>query len=85
MCCVLSTCLFTVPPPPPVVLARFQFFSRYSGWGPGQLEAEVLAGAWELAACDLESVLQNHNHPDQPGHFWAEIMSRLRQHSSNSR
>ncbi|CAN0340336.1 unnamed protein product [Pylaiella littoralis] len=63
---------------------EFKFFSRYSGWGPGQLEAEVLSGAWELAACDLESILQSHNHPDQPGHFWSEIMWRLRRHRGGS-
>lgn len=59
---------------------EFKFFSRYAGWGPGQLEAEVLAKAWVLAACDLPSILKNHTHPDQPGHFWNEIMSRLRRH-----
>ncbi|CAB1096847.1 unnamed protein product [Ectocarpus sp. CCAP 1310/34] len=63
---------------------EFKFFSRYSGWGPGQLEAEVLAGAWELAACDLESVLESQNHPDQPGHFWGEIMGRLQRHRGSS-
>ncbi|CAM9200549.1 unnamed protein product [Ectocarpus fasciculatus] len=63
---------------------EFKFFSRYSGWGPGQLEAEVLAGAWELAACDLESVLESQNHPEQPGHFWGKIMGRLQRHRGSS-
>ncbi|CAM9676366.1 unnamed protein product, partial [Choristocarpus tenellus] len=59
---------------------EFKFFSRYTGWSPGQLEAEVRSGDWCLAACDVETILADHNHPDQPSHLWEEIMSRLSTH-----
>jgi len=35
----------------------FRFFSRYCGWGPGQLEREVEAGVWFLAAASADLVL----------------------------
>ena len=33
---------------------RFQCFSGYAGWGPGQLEREMQEGAWLALPHDLE-------------------------------
>jgi putative transcriptional regulator len=34
---------------PPETEGRFRVFSGYAGWGAGQLEGEMAAGAWALA------------------------------------
>jgi putative transcriptional regulator len=36
---------------------RFQCFSGYAGWGPGQLEKEIGEGAWIIAPVDPGMVL----------------------------
>jgi len=36
---------------------RFQCFSGYAGWGPGQLEKEIGEGAWIIAPVDPVLVL----------------------------
>ena len=36
---------------------RFQCFSGYAGWAPGQLEQEISEGSWILAPVDPELVL----------------------------
>jgi putative transcriptional regulator len=35
---------------------RLRVFSGYSGWGPGQLNAEIRAGGWILDRADPRSV-----------------------------
>ena len=53
----------------PPELARVRVFAGYTGWGPGQLDAELEAEAWITEAA----------HPDDPfaeGDFWAAVLGR---------
>jgi putative transcriptional regulator len=40
----------------PNAFAKVKLFTGYTGWGRGQLEAEVRAGAWVLEPADARSV-----------------------------
>jgi len=48
---------------------RFQCFSGYAGWGPGQLEKEIGEGAWIIAPVDPGMVL---DHP--PDKVWDKCL-----------
>jgi putative transcriptional regulator len=37
---------------------RFRAFQGYAGWGPGQLEHELSAGAWQVTAADSELLFE---------------------------
>jgi putative transcriptional regulator len=37
---------------------RFRAFQGYAGWGPGQLEHELDAGAWQVTAADSELLFE---------------------------
>lgn len=41
-----------------------RFFSGYSGWGPGQLEAEIAAGGWMIASPNHDMLWKD------PGPVW---------------
>jgi len=50
---------------------RALFFLGYAGWGPGQLEAELAAGAWGVAPADERLVFD-----EDPQQKWIEATTR---------
>ncbi len=48
---------------------RFQCYAGYAGWGPGQLEREIEAGAWLVSRADPLLVFET-----RPRDVWAESL-----------
>ena len=51
---------------------QVRFFMGYSGWSPGQLEAEIKAGAWFVTRGNEELVL--HSKPDT---LWRTVLRKM--------
>jgi putative transcriptional regulator len=62
---------------PPELLApavgSLRIFAGYAGWGPGQLEDELVEGAWYV----VESEPGDVSSPD-PEHLWRAVLRRQR-------
>jgi putative AlgH/UPF0301 family transcriptional regulator len=50
-----------------------KLFTRYCGWGSGQLEAELAQGVWFLAACSASIVLAEPPRSGPEG-LWGEVL-----------
>lgn len=48
---------------------RFQCYAGYAGWGPGQLERELVEGSWIVTPSDPKSVLDA-----DPKAIWLEVL-----------
>jgi putative transcriptional regulator len=58
--------------------ARLRLFLGYAGWGGGQLEEEIEAGAWEVRETDIRRLL------DAPESSWASGSEQLRRFLASS-
>jgi putative transcriptional regulator len=59
--------LFEADPPP-----RARLIAGYSGWGPGQLEAELQASAWLISDVDADLIFET-----APGAMWEAAIRRM--------
>lgn len=57
---------------PPWEVTAVRIFAGYSGWGPGQLDMEMLEDSWIAVDPDPREVLG----PD-PAHLWEQVVGRL--------
>jgi putative transcriptional regulator len=46
-------------------------FAGYAGWGPGQLEREIEAGAWFIVPAEPGDVMS-----DDPEQLWKRVLRR---------
>src|SRR3954468_15836326 len=51
--------------------SRAKFFAGYAGWGAGQLDAEIGAGAWLLTKADAKHIF------DGDDNLWTRLMTEL--------
>jgi putative transcriptional regulator len=49
-----ASCLKQVKEMPEEEATRYRMFAGYAGWGPGQLEGELAAGAWAIVSANAE-------------------------------
>lgn len=54
-----------------VAFSGLRVFTGYSGWGPGQLEEEIEAGAWFVVEGQQSDVLST-----EPGDLWEQVLRR---------
>jgi len=54
-----------------VVIEGVRVFAGYAGWGPGQLEAEIEAGAWVVAPGGREDAMSG-----DPSALWTDVLRR---------
>ena len=50
---------------------RFQCYSGYAGWGPGQLEGEIESGAWLVVDAEPDDVFDS-----EPDDLWRSVLRR---------
>lgn len=55
----------------PETLDVVRLFTGYSGWAPGQLDAEIAAGTWHVASALPDDVFTS-----EPERLWRSVMKR---------
>lgn len=52
-------------------ILRARVYAGYSGWGPGQLEAEMEADSWIIEPARVDDVFS-----DEPDSLWSSVLQR---------
>ena len=66
-----DSCVRRAGKPIPGKAYRYRIFQGFSGWGPGQLEREIAAGAWAVTAATAELLFDV-----PPDELWMRLRPR---------
>ena len=70
---VVSADLTTDPAFVAAMVSAVRIFRGYAGWGPGQLEGEIDAGAWLVLDAEPSDVFAS-----EPNQLWRTVLRRQR-------
>ena len=59
-------------------ITAFRAYAGYSGWAPGQLQAEIVRGGWHVIQADADSIFA-----DDPAALWETLIKRINTRSTN--
>lgn len=58
-----------------MTVAGFRAYAGFSGWAPGQLQAEILRGGWYVIQADADAIFA-----DDTSTVWAKLIERISTH-----
>jgi putative transcriptional regulator len=62
-----------------MTVTAFRAYAGYSGWAPGQLQAEIARGGWHVIQADADAIFES-----DPSAMWEKLIRRINTRSTKA-